>query len=402
MSHAFHSVTAPSHRWLSPLAFAIMCILPLSAQANSGTPLMLATGLHLVFGNLLIGTLEGVLLAFVFKQSYVKCAGWMILANYISALVGYYGLDVFLQSGIDLHLYNVERWQWVMAGVSYVLTLVLEWPFVAFCLRRKPAWFKQSLMGTLLTQTTSYLLLFGWYWLASANSMLTRAMVVSPSEITTPANVVMAYIAQRDGDVYQRRLSAGDETRLLSLHSSNRYDRVCIANGPSNSVPNHIVVRVQPGSEETARLIPITLSGIEQIEYPTDNSQIELFDAYNILQDAYGLFPTYWELPRLAQATNSDWRFRFDVYPFEGLEARNTKTKAFFRIALEMPIARWEVRNATHLPGDQVLFQLGDSQICLFDKSSGKLAVIARGRGPIALLAQPVMDTHTPTIPTVP
>ncbi len=379
-----------------------MCILPLSAQANSGTPLIWATGLHLIFGNILIGTLEGALLAFVFKQSYVKCAGWMILANYISALVGYYGLDVFLQSGIDLHLYNVERWQWIMAGVSYVLTLVLEWPFVAFCLRRKPAWFKQSLIGTLLTQTASYLLLFGWYWLASANSMLTRAMVVSPSEITPPANVVMAYIVQRDGDVYLRRLSAGDETRLLSLHSSNRYDRVCIVNGPSNSVPKHVAVRVQPGSKETARLIPITLSGIEQIEYPKDRYEDSLFDADIILHDTYGIYFNYCTIPRLAQATNSAWNISWGYWPFIGLQARNKTTDVFFRIALEMPIARWEVRNATHLPGDQVLFQLGDSQICLFDKPSGKLALIARGRGPIALLAQPVMGTHTPTNPTAP
>jgi hypothetical protein len=45
----------------------------------------------------------------------------------------------------------------------------------------------------------------------------------------------------------------------------------------------------------------------------------------------------------------------------------------------------WAVRNAVHLPGDTVLLQLGDNQICLYDPEKKQIALVARGRGPIAV-----------------
>ncbi len=46
------------------------------------------------------------------------------------------------------------------------------------------------------------------------------------------------------------------------------------------------------------------------------------------------------------------------------------------------------VRNATHLPGDAVLFQLGRDQICVLDPVRRQVALLARGRGPTAVMAE--------------
>ena len=70
------------------------------------------------------------------------------------------------------------------------------------------------------------------------------------------------------------------------------------------------------------------------------------------------------------------------------MRASRTDTGTEFSIGFEMPLGNWLIRNATHLPGDYVLFQLGRDQICLFDPLRKRIAIIARGRGPVAILEE--------------
>ena len=69
-----------------------------------------------------------------------------------------------------------------------------------------------------------------------------------------------------------------------------------------------------------------------------------------------------------------------------GMRASRTDTGTEFRVAFEMPLGDWTIRDATHLPGDYVLLQLGRDQICVFDPMQKRIALVARGRGPVAVL----------------
>ena len=69
------------------LTIMLLCAIPSVVHANAGTPLMWAGMFHLIFGNLLIGIFEGILLAKIFHLSKLKCIGLLILANYFSAWV---------------------------------------------------------------------------------------------------------------------------------------------------------------------------------------------------------------------------------------------------------------------------------------------------------------------------
>jgi hypothetical protein len=42
------------------------------------------------------------------------------------------------------------------------------------------------------------------------------------------------------------------------------------------------------------------------------------------------------------------------------------------------------LRNATVLPDGKLLFQLGADQICLLDADRKEIALVVRGRGPVA------------------
>ncbi|RYD63923.1 MAG: hypothetical protein EOP84_33180 [Verrucomicrobiaceae bacterium] len=65
----------------------------------------------------------------------------------------------------------------------------------------------------------------------------------------------------------------------------------------------------------------------------------------------------------------------------EGLEARNLKSGEEVHLSMETPFCAWYARNAVHLPGDLVLFQLGENQICVFDPVTRRIALLWHGRG---------------------
>ncbi len=56
------------------------------------------------------------------------------------------------------------------------------------------------------------------------------------------------------------------------------------------------------------------------------------------------------------------------------------------------------IRNAVQLPSDKALFQLGENQICVFDPATRQVALLWRGRGPVAVMekgkAKPGLDAE--------
>ncbi len=67
---------------------------------------------------------------------------------------------------------------------------LIEWPFMAFLLRKNPGWMKRSAGAALGVQSVSYLVVFGWYWLASGTSLYTTAQVVRPQDLSLPESVL--------------------------------------------------------------------------------------------------------------------------------------------------------------------------------------------------------------------
>jgi hypothetical protein len=119
--------------------------LPSVALANAGTPLMWAGMLHLVFGNLVIGLLEGNLLAKFFGLPKGKTVGIVILANYFSAWLGGLFLRGAIVRAFPLDLNNAWLFFWAMVGLTCLITLALEFPFVALAFRRDPQWLRNSI-----------------------------------------------------------------------------------------------------------------------------------------------------------------------------------------------------------------------------------------------------------------
>lgn len=349
-------------------------LLPSPLLANAGTPLLWAAGFHLFVGNLILGIVEGLAVGLLFKRDRALCTALLIPANYISAWLGIVVLQAAVRQGLDLHPGNFQTWYWILAVCLYFFTLVLEWPFVAFCFWKAERWFLRSVLATLLVQTVSCFGLYAYYDSVSSRSLLSDLTLVPASEIAIPEDVAIYYIAQEDGDVY--RIDAnGSHERIMSLGSFRPSGRLTVEETmgkKSFNIIAHPFEYQEPDPDSV-----LVLSGLDEEHVPVQRSD-EPVSGWQILN-------SIGPVPRLGAARNSDWKFNTGYWAIEGLRGEH-KSGETFRVSLETLFGEWRICNATHLPGDLVVFQLDRQQVCLLDVDNRRLALLARGHGPIAVL----------------
>ncbi len=368
-------------RLLSLITFVGVVALPQDAWANAGTALMWAGMLHLFIGNLLIGAGEGFLLAWLFSAPKARSVSVMVLANYVSAWLGGWFVRGAIVGQLRLDLTNGWKWFWVMVVLTYCLTLLLEWPFLAWCLRGTRDWLRRSLGASLVVQSASYILLFGWYWSASGTSLYTNMHLVAPTDLSLPESVLVYFIAPADGNVYRRQLAGGGEQQVFELHSVDRNDRLLVRPSLNNTNRWDLVARLETGSRGSAQFVAV-LTNLPVEAAPDWRSRHTEPPRYE------GTWFNFGEVEALASATNGQWQFWAGFWPIEGLRAQHKTTGERVRFSYETPFGAWTVRNAVQLPSDKVLFQLGDDQICAFDPATRRVALLWRGRGPVPVIGK--------------
>jgi hypothetical protein len=347
---------------------------PATARADAGTPLMWAAMLHLAIGNAFIGIFEGLVLARFFKLRIRTCVFAMIPANYFSAWVGGLFLNHEISEVLPFNLYNAWHWLWVMVGITYLMTLILEWPFVFFCFRKESNRFKKSLRGNLLVQSLSYVLLFGWYWMASGTTLYTKMNIVPSSQIAFPKQGIVYFISETNKTVCALDLVSHQIKKVNPLKEVDRDDRLFVR--PSVVDTNNWDIF------ETSKKILICSN--------LDVTAAQTWRDKNNPDRIEGTWFNFGEVPKLGVAMKSDWKFRTGFWPIEGLHGVRTNSDEKIYFSLETPFVSWITRNATHLPGDFIVFQLGDNQICLLEAPTKKIALLAKGQGPIVIIPKEI------------
>src|SRR5688572_33298698 len=119
--------------------------------ANMGTPLMWAPIWQLLFGNLLIGVLEGWLIAWLFGVRWRVAIPGMIGANYLSLIPGMLflpGLNAAVAGVIDPDVHTAPAYIAAMCALLFVLTALVEWPVCLAVLGARPRRFRDSWLAS--------------------------------------------------------------------------------------------------------------------------------------------------------------------------------------------------------------------------------------------------------------
>lgn len=393
------------------LLFLLLIELPCTALANAGTPLMWGQAAHLMFGNILIGVLEGNLLRWRIGNKGYHAVSLMILANYFSAICGgflTYGSPLIDQWTSQWTLLNLKTNCLLLVILLWLATVLLEWPFVWFAMGKERRRWEWALRCSFLLQSVSYLLLVAWYMLCGNHSLLT-CKVVSPEEIGIPDNVRIYYIS--DDDVY--KVHPGKESpvkiaalprKLTEVSQRAEVALVFLADEEDPTKAN-LVERINRFMGRPENL-PILSCCAE-----TDKVLLTRFsdNGNRIIDDSlYGDCNQFIGRP-LGKAIDSNYRFQRDFYAEFGLfllKRREGDLPKYYNqserdafgfawqdwekerrlFALGSPVGMWWVRNIIQFENDTILFELPNHQICLFDYRTNRIALLVRGYGATAAI----------------
>jgi hypothetical protein len=241
-----------------------------------------------------------------------------------------------------------------------------------------------------VVQSSSYILLFGWYWMASGTSLYTKMHVVAPEELALPESVLVYFIAASDGNVYRRGLASRDEQRIYELHSKDDNDRLFVRPSALDTNRWDLMARLETGDRRNPRFVEVLTNLLMQAALDWRSSDSDP-------PDYEGTWFSFGKVQGLGSATNSQWEFWAGFWPVEGLRGSQKETGNRVRFSYETPFGAWTVRNAVHLPTDKVLFQLGDDQICGFDPVERRVALLWHGRGPVPVIEMGMSHNITET-----
>ena len=334
---------------------------------------MWATVGHLVFGNAIIGGVEGVILSRLFKCPRQRAIPILIAANYASAWAGGYLVTGVLPTLPDLTIENLRLWFAIFVATAFVITLLIELPFFWFALRPRENPLRRSLVATPLIHGISYTLLLGCYWMMSGTSMMTRLEVVPVNELKLSKPYSLYFITSDGEQVARINLEEPYSQEVVSpISAHNRNDRLFVRHG--NDSDFDLFARVDSGNRgpEKEVLIEDSFSDRATVDWRMSEKRQEKPE---------GTWFNFGPVPSIP--TDSNWAFQTGFWPVEGIRGKNESSGDRFRYSLETPFAAWPVRNAIQLAGDYVVFQLGRDQICLFHPETKKLALVARGKGPV-------------------
>lgn len=373
------------------LPILVLALFPSTASANAGTPLMWASMLHLVFGNAVIGFIEGLLLASIFKCSKWKSILILVAANYASAWAGGFFVTGYLASLPDITIETIKLWFLAFVSAAFVVTLLIEFPFFWFALRSREHPLRRALVATPVIHGVSYALLFGWYWMASGTSMMSKLEVVSADEMKVPESYALYFISSDGSKILSMELNDSSSTQLVSeIAAPHQNDRLFVRPHDSSGFDLFVYLDSEERGVETEARV---------LEAFSEQAPVESRIAEGHSEKAEGSWFNFGPVPTIAPVT--DWKFRTGFWPVEGISGDNERTRESFHYSLELPFAAWPVRNATHIAGDYVVAQLGDDQICMIHPASSRIALISRGKGPI--VAKPKLSNKaSPSIPAQP
>jgi hypothetical protein len=360
--------------FLAALFFVWLTALQVSvAEANVGTPLMWGTAAYLMVGNLFLGIFEGLVLSYWFRTSGERAIFTMIIANYVSAWTGAFLKSFDPVQRFDVTIETIQPWFVAAVAAAFLITLLIEFPFIAFVVWNHPRRVWAISVATISIHVVGYALVAMWLWFLSQTSLLTEFTVVSVQDLDPPANIDLYYLDQPAGDVVRMNLLGERPSVLAHPAASNANDRLFVRPGPDNTFDLWLA-RTPDSSPWGDPIGEKLLFGF------AIRAAIEA-DVAKSPQSSPR--PTWWnwgDVPTLAAGEQSEyWVSSHGTLA----QSRDKLNRSTFYCALETPLVSWMIRNVTQVNRDLLVLQLGRDQICLLQPSTRRIALLARGWGPV-------------------
>ena len=373
---------SPATRWAHALLVlaGLLLLLPAPAYADAGTPLLLTTLFQLIVGNALIGVGEGWLLARVFTADRKRAIKWMIPANYVSMVVGFLSLDLLqgvVQFWLSLDPPNIHTLPALLVGTvvaSYLVTILLEWPFCWWVLR--PTGWPRTLLASVTLQSASYALLVPVFFFVSDLSLYSTLTVDQAVVTAARKDALVYYLCEDQQAVCRIGLNGSRQERVLQLGPRDPVQRLFPRPATDGTRWDLWVVEYPHQAASGRRLLEgfaerAAIPGVLAAKRVDSFDTVDLWPVFNVVAD------------ELRDEGERGWSVRLESsWAYHGFRADGESGQSIVFGVETLLAGMWRARFATALPGNQVVFQLG-TQIVLVDLPSRRIGFITHGWSPV-------------------
>ena len=342
------------------------------AYADAGI-LLIGLGVGcLLFGNMIIGVGEGWLAARWMKLRTLRTIGIFILANYLSMIAGMYlffvlnehfknnfSKEVLVYGGVLLILLGLLSW---------LLSVVVEWPFCLWAVRRSEGRVRRATILSLGVQTASYAFLIPVYLSAGTISLYTNGRIFPDTRFTKNPKVELYYVEKATRDVWSIKLDGSGNRRVAEHVVPERFRSLFLrpADGKVELWAKDWGNTVKLLDEVPASPMVAERSQSRENQYPALDLRPQNERAWKVIN--YSGVDSIWSI---------------SGFGVEG-PADNSGSPNRYRLALKTPVLSAEWGNVTVLPHDEAVAQINDA-IVLIHVPSRRVGFLTEGEAPVVV-----------------
>ena len=237
-------LTTPEHMDMKKaILLTVSILVPQFIFADAGTPLMWASILQLIWGNVLIGIVEGLFIKFVYKAKLLRSILIMILANYVSWIAGYFLIDLyqnlFINTVFDIK-FVFEAWITSLI-VLYLITVLLEAGFVYWIFRRNKT-YKTSVIISSIVNLISYTGIIIIYLQCSSYTFFSKTQIDQTLLDKRNEKLIIYYIDRKGKSVNTYDFDSKTIHKITDIDTNLKYPTLKLISNREDSMVHLFLV----------------------------------------------------------------------------------------------------------------------------------------------------------------
>ncbi|NLT51858.1 MAG: hypothetical protein GXX85_13180 [Ignavibacteria bacterium] len=333
----------------------IIFLIPQTILANAGTALMWMPILQLMFGNLLIGLIEGFAVSLIYKTKWYRSILIMIGGNYVSWLIGNGLILLFQEFIIDVafQLKGVFV-SWIISIVIlYFLTVIIEFPFFNWIFKEENRSRKRSWRLSLILNVITYTAMILIYLSVSKYNFFTDLKI---NQSLLDKDYKLELYLKEGGNIYKGKISS-DFKRKLVYKIPEKYKNLypSLIENPKDSTIDLFLVNY---SNDTLLLERSFIETKDKVFYP-------------IIYEKYG-----WVKSDFRDTTNRDWEASAGGWAIEGLTI-NDENELKENYAFEVPWMFWGIGQVSIINQNELICVIY-GRLVIMNKDTKEIAYITK------------------------
>ncbi len=330
-------------------------LIPQTILANAGTALMWMPIFQLMFGNLLIGLIEGFAVSMIFKTKWLRSILIMIGGNYVSWLIGN-GLILVFQEFIIDSVFQLKGVfiAWIASlFILYILTVIIELPFYNWIFCKGDKSWKRSWRLSLILNVITYTAMILIYLNVSKYNFFSDLKI---NQSLLDKDYRFELYLKQGRNIYKGKISNDFKQELVyKIPENYEYLHPLLIEDSKDSTIDLYLVNY---NKDTLLLEDSFIETKEKVFYPS------LYEKYN------------WVKSDFRDTTNRDWKASTGGWAIEGLTIRD-ENEVKENYAFEVPWMFWGIGQVSIINQNELICEIY-GRIIMMNKDTKEIAYITK------------------------